>query len=85
MNREIKLEFAHYGEFNKYYYCPVCGEDISELGISQHIIAMAKSELWKREIFKQKKTPHLDIVKKFGKIRNKRIVVLVIKYETNPK
>lgn len=60
------------------YYCPGCGEDICSNGIKGHIIGMAKSEIWEKEFFKKKKTPHLNIVKKFGRIKYKKTLIIEI-------
>lgn len=51
-------------KFGKRAICPVCGKDYYLQGIKQHIINAGKGELWRRELIKSKKTPHLDFVKK---------------------
>jgi len=80
MKTQIHLKSASDGVLGKRHYCPSCKEVIYDTGISQHIIGMAKSELWIREFFNKKKTPHLEMVKRFGKVKYKKILIIDLNF-----
>lgn len=59
--------------------CPVCSCKILEVGLHNHLIGKAKSELWDNFIGIKVKPSHLMYVKKNTKLEDIRVLKLKFK------
>lgn len=59
--------------------CPSCGTEVLKVGLRNHLIGKAKSELWRVCVGESKERSHLDYVEKNTKLLKIKILKLKFK------
>lgn len=59
--------------------CPACGTKVLKVGLRNHLIGKAKSELWRISTGEDRERKHLDYVSKNTKLVKVKIIKLKFK------
>ncbi len=75
----MKLQPQQQRMWNDLTKCPVCKTQLLSVGLRNHLIGKAKSELWRTSIEESKERRHLNYVVKNTKIIKLKIIKLNFK------